>query len=480
MTPLNIVSYILSELQYEPTQGQTDCIHLINEFIQDDAKEKCFILKGYAGTGKTTLVGALVRSLPKIRYRTVLLAPTGRAAKVLSNYSGKKAFTIHKKIYQVASDGFGIQRISRAQNKHTNTIFIIDEASMIGEYTSSEVNLFGSRSLLDDLLSYVYEGKNCYAFFVGDTAQLPPVGTGYSPALDADFLEKNFTLSPFQFELTEVVRQVLESGILKNATSLRKKLNQTKNPSLPLFNVKGESDIVHITSYELEELLLSEYGKNGVEDVVVICRTNKRANIFNQQIRSRIFYLEGEISTGDYIMVVKNNYSWLDQDSEIGFIANGDIAEIQRIRKIESLYGFNFADVSLRFVDYPDHPNVECKLLLDTLTLPTPALDYETGKRFFEEIMKDYLDIPSKQERFQKIKENPYYNALQVKFSYTLTCHKTQGGQWKRVFLDAGWFIDEMLNQEYLQWLYTALTRATEKVYLLNFKGEFFREQVDS
>ena len=474
MTSQNIAPYIFSELKYAPTQGQTDCVHLIDEFIQDSRKEKCFVLKGYAGTGKTTLVGALVRSLPKVQYKTVLLAPTGRAAKVLSNYSGKKAFTIHKKIYQIVSDGFGIQRITRAQNKHTNTIFIIDEASMIGEYTTSESNLFGSRSLLDDLFSYIHEGKNCYAFFVGDTAQLPPVGTGYSPALDADFLEKNFFLLPFWFELTEVVRQVLESGILKNATALREQIKNLNTPSLPLFDTNGKPDIVPVTGYELEELLVSEYSGSGLEDVVVICRTNKRANIFNQQIRARILYLEGEISTGDYVMVVKNNYAWLDKDSEIGFIANGDIAEIQRIRKIESLYGFHFADVSLRFVDYPDHPDVECKLLLDTLTMPSPALDYETGKRFFEEIMKDYLDIPSKQERFRKIKENPYYNALQVKFSYSLTCHKTQGGQWKCVFLDAGWFTDDMLTHEYLQWLYTALTRATEKVYLLNFKEEFF------
>ncbi len=466
---------IYSQFIHEPTSGQQNaCKHLIS-FLFDENPLSAFILKGYAGTGKTTLVSALIQILPQLRLRTILLAPTGRAAKVLSNYSEKKAYTIHKKIYFTATNPQGITRCVRTQNLHTYTLFIVDEGSMIGNNPSSESSIIGMRSLLDDLIDYVIEGKHCRLLLIGDSAQLPPIGSDSSPALDANFLSSISHLNIYQYELTEVVRQAETSGILYNSTLIRNKICN-EDMSFPLFHLNSFSDITHITGDQLEECLFKEYNNNREEDVVVICRTNKRANIFNQEIRRRILYRDGELNTGDLLMVVKNNYYWLENDSEIGFIANGDIVEILRVRKYYELYGFRFVDVTLRFTDYPNAPELDCKILLDTLMSESPALKTEEANRLFEEVLLDYEDIPYRKERIKSVKSNPFFNALQVKFAYSLTCHKTQGGQWNTIFVDQGFLPDNTLNLEYLRWLYTALTRATQKVYLLNFNTSFFEK----
>ena len=458
---------LFSHFPHVPTEGQREACQKLVSFLYDADPRSAFVLKGYAGTGKTSLVSALIKTLPQLRVKTVLLAPTGRAAKVLSNYSGKKALTIHKKIYLTDSDNTGIMRCSRAQNKHSYTLFIVDEASMIGENT-------GERSLLDDLLDYVLEGDHCRVLFIGDTAQLPPVGSPLSPALDCDYLSRIANLNVFSCELTEVVRQQDMSGILQNATTIRQLIDtQEQIPEQLVFDL-SKKDVQRVEGMDLEDLINREYSETGLENVVLVCKTNKRANIFNQEIRNRILYRESELNTGDYLMVVKNNYYWLEEDSPMGFIANGDIIEIQRLRNFEELYGFRFVEATLRFIDYPDTPEVECKILLDTLTSDSPSLTDEEARKLFEEIMLDYADLPTKKDRLKAVKSNPYYNALQVKFSYALTCHKTQGGQWESVFVDQGYIADNVVDREYLRWLYTAFTRATKKVYLLNFNEEFF------
>ncbi len=469
---LQAKSEILKHLAFEPTQGQSQAIDSLVDFLADKQDDILYLLKGYAGTGKTTLVSALIKALPALHLKSVLLAPTGRAAKVLSNYSEKQAFTIHKKIYRIKTDKFGGVRCTLDKNLHTNTIFIVDEASMIPDYTTAEARLFSDRSLLEDLFFYVSEGKNCRLLLLGDTAQLPPVGSEISPALDIDFLKNTFVSNLYTFELTEIVRQTKTSGVLYNATLLREKIrNQIFN--LPYFELPSFSDIKKVEPGELEELLHNYYDIHNLEDTVVICRSNKRANIFNREIRSRILFKEEEISSGDYMMVVKNNYFWLPEDSQAGFIANGDVIELLRIGKIEDMYGFRFANVSIRLVDYPDHPPVEVKIILDTIYLESPSLSYADGNRLFEAVMEDYNDLSRKQERIQRVKQNPYFNALQVKFSYALTCHKTQGGQWDTVFLEQSWLPSGEPDLEYTRWLYTALTRAKKRIFLIGFSEKY-------
>lgn len=461
---------LFSHFPHVPTDGQREACRRLVSFLYDNDPRSAFVLKGYAGTGKTSLVSALIKTLPQLRVRTVLLAPTGRAAKVLSNYSGKKAFTIHKKIYITESDNSGVMRCARARNKHSYTLFIVDEASMIGE------NATDNRNLLEDLLDYVTEGDHCRILLIGDTAQLPPVGSQLSPALDCDYLVGISNLNVFGCELTEVVRQENMSGILRNATMIRDLIDTREQiPEHPVFDL-SKNDVQRVEGMDLEDLMNREYSETGLENVVLVCKTNRRANVFNQEIRRRILYREGELNTGDYLMVVKNNYFWLEEDSPMGFIANGDIVEIQRLRNFEELYGFRFVEATLRFVDYPDSPEVECKIILDTLTSDSPSLTGEESRRLFEEIMLDYADLPTRKDRLKAVKGNPYFNALQVKFSYSLTCHKTQGGQWESVFVDQGYLADDVVDREYLRWLYTAFTRATKKVYLLNFSDGFFGE----
>ena len=467
-----VARYILSRFPHQPTLGQQMAAEAMVCFLYDPDESAAFVMKGYAGTGKTSLVSALIQSAEALGIHTLLLAPTGRAAKVLAGYSGEKAYTIHKKIYQTVTDSSGAMHMARAFNKHKYTLFIVDESSM----RVQEEGL-GRRNLLDDLVDYVSEGDHCRLMFVGDTAQLPPVGAAESPALDLDYLRGAMGMKIHHCELTEVVRQDRLSGVLLNATLLRTKLTQMSvdgMPELPLFDVEDCEDVIRLGSADLEETLNREYDREGVEQVVVVTRSNKRANLFNQEIRNRVLFREEEINAGDYLMVVKNNYYWVDTESDIGFIANGDIVEVMSARNYQELYGFRFVDASLRFVDYPDAPVQDCKLLLDTLHSEAPSLTAEESRRLFEAVMEDYADLPTKADRLRAVKQNPYYNALQIKFSYALTCHKTQGGQWATVIVDQGYLTEEMVDKEYLRWLYTAVTRATERVYLLNFKENFF------
>ena len=443
----------------------------MSRFLYDPDPRSAMLLRGYAGTGKTSLVSALIQTLPQLRVNCVLLAPTGRAAKVLSGYSGRQAFTIHKKIYMTATDASGAVRTVRAINKHSYTLFIVDEASMIGVEPSAS-----GHSLLEDLVDYVYDGNHCRLMLIGDTAQLPPVGQSESPALDERFLTAAFALSVVDHELTEVVRQQSLSGILANATSLRSQIADMADDdelTLPLFTVSD--DVVNLAGSDLMETLYAEYGANRLENVVVVTRSNKRANLFNQGVRNSVLYREQEVNAGDYLMVVKNNYYWLDNDSDIGFIANGDIVEVLGVRKVQELYGFRFADATLRFVDYPDEQPRDCKLLLSTLYSESPSLTADEQGRLYNAVMEDYADLPHKADRLREMRQNPYYNALQVKFAYALTCHKTQGGQWRTVIIDQGFLPpDQPLGRDYLRWLYTAFTRATGRVYLLGFGQEFF------
>lgn len=442
----------------------------LSAFLLSQKENPTYILRGYAGTGKTTLVKALVKTLPSIGMKYVLMAPTGRAAKVLSSYTGQNASTIHRRIYQAMTFPDGSFRIARAENKYKNALFIVDEASMIGEQKE-----FGGSSLLDDLLSYVFSGENCRLLLIGDTAQLPPVGSLESPGLDCEYLKAQFPITAATYELTEVKRQALESGVLYNATDLRQLLSQNLYEyQPPLFHLEGFTDIQKIEPETFEEILHNVFANTSDNEAVIVCKSNKRANMFNQAIRGRILNIEGEIATGDKLMVVKNNYFWTEGNPDINFIANGDMAEIRKIKHFEEMYGFRFADVELSFTDYPDAPNVEAKILLDTLNSNSPSLTEVENRKLFSAIEEDYMDIPNRRERYKEMKKNAWFNALQVKFAYALTCHKTQGGQWNSVFIDSSFNLKETLELEDLRWLYTALTRAQERVYFVNFKEEFF------
>ena len=468
-TNTQVLRMLFAKFPHTPTEGQREAGEAIVRFLFDPDPDSAFVLKGYAGTGKTTLISALIQTLPALKVRTVLLAPTGRAAKVLSNYSSRQALTIHKKIYATTADANGLLRCSRIPNKHSYTLFIVDEASMIGEDNDS------GRNLLDDLVSYVKEGSHCRLMLIGDTAQLPPVGSPISPALDCEYLSRMANLNIYTAELTDVVRQAETSGILFNSTLIRNQIASGNDiAETPVFQLNGINDVVRINGGELEDILYREYSDKGSEEVVVICRTNKRANIFNNAIRNRILFREDQLNTSDYLIVVKNNYFWTNEDASLGFIANGDIAEILRLRNFEEMYGFRFAMATLRFIDYPDAPEMECRILLDTLYSESPSLTAEESRRLYEQVALDYADLPTKSDRLKAIRNDPYYNALQVKFAYALTCHKTQGGQWDTAIIDQGFLPDGMIDREYLRWLYTALTRAKKQAYLLNFEDYFF------
>jgi len=462
---------ILKDFPHNPTDKQTELLNDFTNFVFDDNSDALFILKGYAGTGKTTVISTIVNNLWKAGKKAVLLAPTGRAAKVISGYSKRQAFTVHKKIYFPKKQSNGGVSFVMQPNKHTNTIFIVDEASMISDQTQN-AKLFENGSLLDDLISYVYAGKNCKIAFIGDTAQLPPVKLTMSPALEADTLSFHFNKDVTEIELDEVVRQQQDSGILANATDLRILID---NDAIDFRFDVDYPDIVRLQDgYEIQDAITTAYdGDIGVEDTAIIVRSNKRANQYNQQIRGKIRGQENEISTGDYVMVVKNNYYWLKESSSAGFIANGDICEVMRINSIKDLYGFKFAEVEVRMIDYPDMKPFETVLLLDTLTSESPSLSYEDSNRLYEAVKEDFAHEKSKYKQFMSIKKNKYFNALQVKFSYAMTCHKSQGGQWKTVFIEQPYLPDGP-SVEYLRWLYTAITRAQEKLYLIGFKDESF------
>ncbi|MCD8454533.1 AAA family ATPase [Tenacibaculum finnmarkense genomovar ulcerans] len=461
---------VIKGFPYKPTIKQDLLLNKLADFIFDTNNKALFLLKGYAGTGKTTIISSVVHNLEKANKKAVLLAPTGRAAKVISGYSKKKAFTIHKKIYFSKKQGAGAMSFVKQPNKHSNTIFIVDEASMISDAQQNS-KMFENGSLLDDLISYVYSGKNCKLVFIGDTAQLPPVKLTLSPALDADKLSYSFDKNVFEIELDEVVRQQQNSGILANATDLRMLIQYGASDFQ--FDVKYPDIIRLEDSYDIQDAITSAYdGDVGVEDTAFIVRSNKRANQYNNQIRTEIRGQENEISTGDYVMVVKNNYFWLKESSSAGFIANGDICEVMRINSIKELYGFKFAEVEVRMIDYPDIPNFETVLLLDTLSSESPSLTYEQSNKLYEAVKEDFAD-QTKYKQFLEVKKNKYFNALQVKFSYAMTCHKSQGGQWNTVFIEQPYLPDGP-SVEYLRWLYTAVTRAQNKLYLIGFKDDYF------
>ncbi len=475
ITSSELYKLFLKGFLYQPTAMQDVVLHKIAYFVTSDSKNELFLLKGFAGTGKTTIVGTIVANLQKANLKSVLLAPTGRAAKVMATYSKTQAFTIHKKIYfPKKKSGGGVQFVL-SPNKHKNTVFMVDEASMIAD-TPSDSKLFENGSLLDDLISYVYSGTNCKLMLIGDTAQLPPVNLDLSPALDEGRLGLNYDKEVTMLELDEVVRQSQDSGILVNATNLREQLQSGFYDDFK-FDIANYVDIVRlIDGHDIQEAIDNSYSTDGREETSIIVRSNKRANMFNQQIRERILYLEHELAAGDFLMVVKNNYFWLKTSSEAGFIANGDLIEVLEIFSIKELYGFRFAEVKVQMVDYPNQAPFETVLMLDTIALETPSLPYEDSNRLYQEVMKDYEEETTKYKKFLKVKNNLFFNALQVKFSYAITCHKSQGGQWNTIFVEQP-YIPNGVDKEYLRWLYTAVTRAKKKLYLIGFKNDFFIEE---
>jgi exodeoxyribonuclease-5 len=470
--PTQYYSELRKTFPFETTAKQDVALRMFSNFIFAKTNNKILLLKGYAGTGKTSIIATFVSNLWKAKKSAVLLAPTGRAAKVISNYAGMEAFTIHKRIYFPKKEKSGGVKFVMQPNKHRNTIFIVDEASMIPD-TPAESKFFENGSLLDDLIQYVYSGFQCKLVFIGDTAQLPPVNSDLSPALDQDRLSLNYNKEVELVELDEVVRQQFNSGILENATILRDAL--VFEDFEFKFNLNGFKDMVRlIDGYEIMDAINDAYSNNGYEETAMIVRSNKRANLYNKQIRSRILLNEDELSSGDYLMVVKNNYFWVSPASEAGFIANGDIIEVLEIFNFKELYGFKFAEVKVRMVDYPKMKPFETVLLLDTIDAETPSLSYEDGNKLYNEVALDYANESSNYKRFMGVKNNKYFNALQVKFSYAITCHKSQGGQWNTVFVEQP-YLPNGVDKDYIRWLYTACTRAKEQLYLIGFKDEFFK-----
>lgn len=502
-----LVTHIEQKFALKPTEEQHKTVSSFVEFLLSRERDSVFLLTGYAGTGKTTLVGAIVKSLQELKQRVVLMAPTGRAAKVFSLHANEPAFTIHRRIYrETAGVAFTPQTVMVGEEETETlvarnnssfslnpskliqqTLFIVDEASMIANEGLSG-GMFGTGRLLDDLIEYVYGGDNCRLMLVGDSAQLPPVGEELSPALNRRALE-GYGLSVTHCHLTQVVRQLSESGILWNATMLRNLIQTDCTMEFPRLRVAAFPDVEVVTGEELIEHLETSYYRTGADGTIVITRSNKRANIFNQGIRARILGYEEELSCGDQLIMVKNNYYWMKEDnkeslmtpSPVGgntsttnspsFIANGDMAVVRRYRNERSLYGFRFADATLRFPDYDDK-EVECTILLDTLSAEAPALTREQQDQLFNAVWEDYPDITNRRARMMKLREDIYYNALQVKYAYAITCHKAQGGQWEHVYIDQGYITEDMLTPDYFRWLYTALTRATEKVFLINWPKE--------
>ncbi|MBO5263435.1 MAG: AAA family ATPase [Bacteroidaceae bacterium] len=469
-----LTSQIKSNFPFVPTEEQENSLEKISEFILSGDDRKVFVLCGYAGTGKTSLVAALVKTMVQLERKVVLLAPTGRAAKVFSSYSGMPAYTIHKRIYRQKSIMEG-SAFSLMDNRAVNTLFIVDEASMIA---NEGVSNFGSGALLDDLVEFVYSGRGCSLLLLGDTAQLPPVGEELSPALSQQYLRSMF-LDVQGVELTQVMRQLDGSGILQNATQLRKVITSGEAGYMPQIKLKGFADVCRVQGEELIEAIDGCYSDAGIDETIILCRSNKRANVYNEGIRRRILYREEELNRGDMLMVVKNNYYWREELGKedktilekIDFIANGDMAEIIHVGSTEEMYGFRFADVTLSFNDYEDC-ELDVKIMLGTLTSESPSLTRAESEALFAAVWEDYPEIRSKRKRMEEVRKNPYYNALQVKYGYAVTCHKAQGGQWKRVFLDQGYITPEMATPDYYRWLYTAFTRATEKLYLVNWSDK--------
>ena len=471
---MNNVSFhdiLLKNFPYDATPSQQRVLQQLSDYLFENQNE-IFLLKGYAGTGKTTLISTFVNNLWKVKKYFTLLAPTGRAAKVMSTYAKQPAFTMHKHLYYPGSDANGKLSFTLRKNKQQNTVFIVDESSMISGENKSD-SLFESSSLLSDLIQYVFSNKGNKLILVGDTAQLPPVGMSVSPALDSDYVSSHFDFPVVAVELTDVVRQELDSGILFNATKIRLELQSDFIDEIR-FNTLGFNDFIRLDNgYDIQDAIEDAYASQDFEQTAIIVRSNKRANLYNQQIRSRVLFRENELDAGDYLMVVKNNYFWLDKQSVAGFIANGDIIEVLQIYKFIELYGFRFAEVKVRLVDYPDEKPFETVIMLDTLALDAPALSYQSVNKLYHAVNEDYMHLKSKWARYKEVKNNKYFNALQVKFSYALTCHKAQGGQWKNVFIEQPYQLD-IQDREQMRWLYTAFTRAQEKLYLIGFTDTLF------
>lgn len=468
-----INSYISLQIEqnfpYKPTEDQFLALQTVTEFLLSRQVDNLLLLKGYAGTGKTSLIGALVKTLNDLKQKTVLLAPTGRAAKVFSNYASQKAYTIHKKIYRQRVFSNEPTGFLPTDNLHKDTLFIVDEASMISN-EGLDSFIFGSGRLLDDLVQFVYSGENCRLILMGDVAQLPPVTQTKSPALNPEVL-RGYNLQVQEISLTQVVRQGKDSGILFNATRLRDALRNETVEIFPKLRLEGFADFRKVNGEELIEEISSAYNRDGMDDTIVISRSNKRATVYNNGIRNRILYREEELSSGDRLLVAKNNYYWTADNKEMDFIANGEIIQVLRVRRTTEIYGFRFADITARFQDYD--MEIDLKILLDTLQTDSPALPKELNDKLFYTILEDYEDIPTKAGKMKKMKVDPHYNVVQVKYAYAVTCHKAQGGQWMNVFLDIGYITEEMLGEDFYRWLYTAFTRATHRLYLINLPDEF-------
>jgi len=460
---------IQKKFPFSPTEGQRKLFLLFDHFLtRHDQLRMTLMLRGYAGTGKTSVLIALVKALPEFDFRSVLLAPTGRAAKVMANYTKRNAYTIHKIIYQRTADPqSGKIQFRRRRNYYKQTLFVIDEASML----SDEPGMDG-RSLLADLVDYVFEDPTNKLMLIGDAAQLPPVGQNLSRGLDAEYLSSVYRLSLQEIELTEVKRQELVSGILYNATYIRNEL--VKDKFKIAFQTRKFTDIFRMPGERLEDGLRYAYDKFGKENTTIICRSNRESVSYNEYIRRNIFFYESEVEAGDYLMIVKNNYYFLDEDSPAGFLANGDFVEIRRVVDFEEKYDLRFATLELQLLDYPDQPAFEAKVILDTLHAPTPALAEDKYHELYEQVFEEYKEVGNRQEQIEAVRSDMYLNALQIKFAYALTCHKSQGGQWDAVFVSQGYLKDEMINHEYLRWLYTAVTRAKSELYLMNFNPDFF------
>ena len=455
---------IHQSLGFVPTVEQAHAIEVFSMFLSDRHEHVVMILRGSAGTGKTTLAGAIVKALVSLKQKMILMAPTGRAAKVFSLNAGHAAYTIHRRIYRQKSAG-DLSSFSLNDNLNRDTLFLVDEASMISNQGYGESS-FGSGFLLDDLMRFVYNGQNCRMMLIGDKAQLPPVGEDESPALIADVL-RGYGMQVYECDLNQVLRQSESSGILWNATRIRE-IFSSATFHLPQIKVDGFADIQIVPGDELIESLSSSYSHVGMDDTMVITRSNKRANIYNQGIRNTVLDRDDELCRGDLLMIVKNNYYWTEGEKEISFLANGDRAIVQRVRHVHEQYGFRFAEVTMQFPDYDDY-ELTATVILDSLTTEAPALTHEQQEQLYNAVLEDYADIPYKADRIKKLKSDRYYNALQIKFAYAVTCHKAQGGQWSHVYLDQGYMTDDMLSDDYIHWLYTAFTRATEKLYLVNW-----------
>ena len=469
-------SEIRNAFGFTPTAEQSAAIEEFSRFAACRDGQSMMILRGSAGTGKTSLAGAIVRAMHNMKQRVVLMAPTGRAAKVFSLNAGSEAFTIHRRIYRQKTYSGEDTSFSLNFNKHQHTLFIVDEASMIPSGNSTPNTLFGSGHLLDDLVQYVYGGQHCRLMLIGDKAQLPPVGEAESPALSQQVMEA-YGIRVFHADLNEVLRQSQESGILWNATIIRQMITHDEMTQLPRIVFSRFADIRRVPGDELIEQLSSSYSHVGMDETMVVVRSNKRANIYNNGIRAMVLGREEPLTSGDLLMVVKNNYHWTEKKEEGGitkeeeglsFLANGDRMRVHRVRNVHELYGFTFADAWMVFPDYDDY-ELEATVLLDTLQSEAPALTHEQGEQLFNAVMEDYADVPLKSERMKQLRNDRYFNALQIKYAYAVTCHKAQGGQWAHVYVDQGYMTDDMLSPDYIHWLYTAFTRATEQLFLVNW-----------